>query len=104
VNDSVLSTTNGIYTDINNVKISNCIKGYDQIALTDTVKSLSSTITITIENSVGTTYTLMSAPIIVCKYLAIGKLLFYSNNQSLLYGDNYMKYRQTKYFYDATNE
>lgn len=104
VNNSVLSTTNGIYTDINNVKISNCIKGYDQIALSDTVKSLSSTITVTIKNSVGTTYTLMSAPIIVCKYLAIGKLLFYSNNPSLLYGDNYMKYRQTKYFYDATNE
>ena len=104
VNNSVLSTTNGIYTDINNVKISNCIKGYDQIALSDTVKSLSSTITVTIKNSVGTTYTLMSAPIFVCKYLAIGKLLFYTNNPSLLNGDNYMKYRQTKYFYDATNE
>ena len=104
VDNAVLSTSTGICTDINNVKISNCIKGFNQIALSDTVRSLTSAITITIQNSAGTRYTLTSAPIHVCKYLAIGKLIFYSNNQNLLTGDNYMLYRQSKYFYDATME
>lgn len=102
--NAVLATSTGVCTDINNVKISNCIKGYNQIALSDTVKSLTSSISITIENSAGTRYTLTSVPIHVCKYLAIGKLTFYTNNQGLLTGDNYMLYRQSKYFYDATME
>ena len=61
--NAVLNTSTGVCTDINSVKISNCIKNYNRIALSDTVKSLTSSISITIENSAGTRYTLTSAPI-----------------------------------------